>query len=91
MSGTTRRCSFCLKTVADVRRLAAGQTAFICDGCLDGCRDMLQALQGGNAAWRLPSLVCSFCGKNERRYVLAGSIQGAYICDECVGHLRTAN
>jgi ATP-dependent Clp protease ATP-binding subunit ClpX len=34
-------CSFCGKDQHEVRRLIAGQTVFICDECVELCRDIL--------------------------------------------------
>ena len=48
-----RRCSFCGKTQNEVRRLISGRalksgdgevkTVFICDECVDLCRDVINA------------------------------------------------
>lgn len=38
---TDLRCSFCNKTQADVRKLIAGPTVFICDECVDVCVDIM--------------------------------------------------
>lgn len=35
------RCSFCLKTRDDVRKLIAGPTVFICDECIKLCHEIL--------------------------------------------------
>ena len=37
------RCSFCGKTQAQVRKLIAGPNgAFICDGCIDICTEIIE-------------------------------------------------
>ncbi len=36
------RCAFCGRTQSQVRRLVAGQTAFICDECVQACMDALK-------------------------------------------------
>ncbi|HEY6212650.1 MAG TPA: ClpX C4-type zinc finger protein [Vicinamibacterales bacterium] len=36
------RCSFCNKTEADVRKLIAGPSVFICDECIDACNDIIR-------------------------------------------------
>lgn len=36
------RCSFCNKTQADVRKLVAGPSAFICNECVDVCVDIMR-------------------------------------------------
>jgi hypothetical protein len=35
------RCSFCNKTRDEVRKLIAGPTVYICDGCVQVCCDIL--------------------------------------------------
>src|SRR5229473_2402660 len=35
------RCSFCNKGSAEVRRLVAGPTTFICDACIAACNEAL--------------------------------------------------
>ena len=35
------RCSFCNKDQNDVRKLIAGPTVFICDECVDLCREII--------------------------------------------------
>ena len=35
------RCSFCNKDQHDVRKLVAGPTVFICDECIDICRQIM--------------------------------------------------
>lgn len=37
------RCHFCLSSAGDVERLIAGQSAFICDECVERCRTALGA------------------------------------------------
>ena len=37
----TLRCSFCGKSNADVKKLIAGPTVFICDECIDLCNDII--------------------------------------------------
>lgn len=37
-----RHCSFCGKPAGQVRRLFSGHEAFICDGCVELCSDLLQ-------------------------------------------------
>jgi hypothetical protein len=37
------RCSFCNKTAADVRKMIAGPSVFICDECVHVCNEILVA------------------------------------------------
>src|ERR1700730_2403147 len=40
-SKTTLYCSFCGKSQHEVRKLIAGPTVFICDECIELCRDIV--------------------------------------------------
>jgi ATP-dependent Clp protease ATP-binding subunit ClpX len=40
-SKNTLYCSFCGKSQREVRKLIAGPTAFICDECIELCRDII--------------------------------------------------
>lgn len=42
----TAFCSFCGKSQHQVRKIVAGPTVFICDGCIDDCRHIVE---GGTA------------------------------------------
>jgi ATP-dependent Clp protease ATP-binding subunit ClpX len=39
-------CSFCGRKAADVERLVAGPSVYICDGCVAKCVEVLQAHGG---------------------------------------------
>ena len=41
VQGEKRRCSFCGKPQAEVKRLIAGPAAYICDECIDLCNDII--------------------------------------------------
>jgi ATP-dependent Clp protease ATP-binding subunit ClpX len=41
-SKSTLYCSFCGKSQHEVRKLIAGPTVFICDECVELCRDIIQ-------------------------------------------------
>jgi ATP-dependent protease Clp ATPase subunit len=89
---TLRSCSFCGIGQPGTQRLIAGPNVFICDGCVDLARGVVDA--GGEAAndrvrleavGREASLSCSFCGKTAGRVshrLVAGP--GVAICGECV-------
>ena len=40
-SKTTLYCSFCGKSQHEVRKLIAGPTVFICDECVELCKDII--------------------------------------------------
>jgi ATP-dependent Clp protease ATP-binding subunit ClpX len=41
-SKNTLYCSFCGKSQQEVRKLIAGPTVFICDECVELCKDIIQ-------------------------------------------------
>ena len=41
-SKSTLYCSFCGKSQHEVRKLIAGPTVFICDECVELCKDIIQ-------------------------------------------------
>jgi hypothetical protein len=43
-------CSFCLKPNTEVKALVAGPAVFVCDGCVDLCRQIISALPDDRAA-----------------------------------------
>ena len=92
-------CTFCDKPQNKVRKLIAGPSVYICDGCVDLARVVLSdgqpvttsiaELTAGPADE--PRTQCSFCGK--RRDQVAGLVVGsvqterkapAAICTECL-------
>ena len=92
MSGDT--CSFCGKREDEARLAAGPPPLFICEDCLDLCRDIIaeeleeEKLQRQQPSRRPPAhlraLSCSFCGKSwdDVRKLIAGPTN--YICDACV-------
>ncbi|MBF0140651.1 MAG: ATP-dependent Clp protease ATP-binding subunit ClpX [Magnetococcales bacterium] len=46
-SGSVLHCSFCGKTQHEVRKLIAGPSVFICNECVDLCRDIIKEEKGG--------------------------------------------
>jgi ATP-dependent Clp protease ATP-binding subunit ClpX len=46
-------CSFCGKSQDDVRKLIAGPTVYICDGCIDLCNDIIaEEIAEETGVWR---------------------------------------
>ena len=90
MTDDGNKCSFCGKGPQEVSRVVAGLTASICNECLKLCGDIaLSEFRDPATAGRNPSLVCSFCGQDNRRWLVAGP--RVYICDECADTLQTSN
>ena len=46
----TLRCSFCNKTQEDVKKLIAGPNVFICDECVETCREIIAGGDGSSAS-----------------------------------------
>jgi ATP-dependent protease Clp ATPase subunit len=46
-------CSFCLKPDTEVKRLVAGPAVYVCDECVDLCRQIIQDVPQGPAGPRL--------------------------------------
>ena len=70
------RCSFCGKPSAEVRKLIAGPTVYICEACVAAGHKL--------ADLNAPAACCSFCGKphqDVRKLVFGPTV---FICDECL-------
>jgi hypothetical protein len=50
--GKALRCSFCNKTQEDVKKLIAGPNVFICDECVETCREIIAGGGGGSVSVR---------------------------------------
>jgi len=49
-------CSFCAKSQKDVKKLIAGNTVYICDGCVELCNEIISEDSLDDALASLPSL-----------------------------------
>ena len=84
MKGDT--CSFCLLGEGAVERLLSGPPfVYICNRCLGHCTEIFAGGYGTVPA-NLVHIVCSFCGKDNRRKRVAGPT--VYVCNECVEHFN---
>jgi ATP-dependent protease Clp ATPase subunit len=90
MSPGDDKCSFCGKRRDQVSKLAIGMAASICNDCLDLCGEIAATeFRDPSTAGRHPSLVCSFCERSNRQWLVAGP--RVYICDECADGFRNSN
>lgn len=48
----TLYCSFCGLSQHEVRKLIAGPTVFICDGCVELCMEVVRPVVGGELEYR---------------------------------------
>ena len=85
---TYLKCSFCDKRQAEVARLIAGPTVYICDECVGTCSD---ALAAGEPTGSITTIIdkteeatCSFCGKKPIEVVRIVGVPTARICNGCV-------
>ena len=81
-------CSFCNKKQAEVVKLIAGPTGYICNECV---RDSSDALAAGEPTGRITILVgktaearCSFCDQKPVGGVRIVGVPTARICNQCV-------
>ena len=93
MTEIRSQCSFCGKTQDEVRKLVGGPIAFICDECIDLCKDIIgthaynvayRKLPAGQSPHKPRTLICSYCSdtEDEVRRLVAGPT--VFICEECV-------
>ena len=52
--GVIARCSFCTKPSTEVERLVAGPGVYICDGCVDLCKTIIDESRPGAPVKRFP-------------------------------------
>lgn len=69
-----RQCSFCDKDEASVRRLISGHSAFICDECIDLCREAVAPSAPDDEV--LKSLVRVWSELTQRRQWTAAMLTG---------------
>jgi ATP-dependent protease Clp ATPase subunit len=80
-------CSFCGKRRREVFKLISGPRVFICDECVQLCRDILEKDKKAptpSSSETSRKLSCTFCGKSgdQVERLIAGPT--VYICEECV-------
>ena len=95
-----RLCSFCGKTERDVRRLIAGPIAFICDGCVGRCVDIIAdervaaasvvRLEPASRKSPADGLWCTLCGKDADPTQALLIENRALVCGPCVGAVALA-
>lgn len=96
------RCSFCNKSQDDVRKLIAGPAVFICDECVDVCKDMMTddsgrasdaanvtkpQAQGATAGLAFPCALCGMSTLAEDGLVIRNR---GILCPGCVLEIETA-
>src|SRR6266567_4555024 len=92
-TGERLSCSFCGKHQKQVKKLIAGSSAFICNGCIDRVHTVLAAT-GKTVSTPIATIKrvsdanrevrCGFCGKRRRQVEAMAAAHEARICNECV-------
>jgi ATP-dependent protease Clp ATPase subunit len=92
-AGDLLSCSFCGKTQKQVKKLIAGPSVYICDGCTRRAQAVI-AKPGRTTKTATATIEqvgaetaaekCSFCGKHRYQVVRMASAGDARICDECL-------
>ena len=92
-AGNHLSCSFCGKSQKQVKKLIAGPSAYICDGCMRRVHTVLAA-PGRTASTPIARIQqvgdepgagqCSFCGKARDRVAAMASAGTTRICNECL-------
>ena len=95
------RCSFCNKAQADVRKLIAGPTVFICDECVQVCTDIIRAENESSATPIAPPseshsthstrvVTCKLC---DLPFPLEDALvipEHGFLCPGCSGEVEAA-
>jgi len=84
------KCSFCGKSQKQVKKLIPGPGVYICDECIDLCKDIIHEKFSEPAEVRIDErpkplgVKCSFCRRSQKpvKKLIAGP--GVYICDVCI-------
>lgn len=77
------RCTFCKRKKAEVGRLIAGPSVFICDSCVGFAVEVVGAAVVPADSKPVP-LDCSFCGKSAAQVEKLVAGPGVHICDGCI-------
>ena len=82
-------CSFCGLSQHQVRKLIAGPSVFICDGCVDVVHRLrtgssVEEAKGISEVTKDETQHCSFCGKQTRKVKQLYQHDDVHVCNECI-------
>jgi hypothetical protein len=85
-------CSFCGKSDKEVAKLVAGPTVFICNECVDLCRDVVGAAPGENWIVQRAMDECTALRDDEHPETWEPLFKEGYIagCDACASMIFNA-
>lgn len=89
-------CSFCDKRQNEVRKLVAGPSVHICDGCIDLCKNILvedldngESAAGKSAATTGEHRLCGICMEERESDELIFLPHAAYMCAGCLEDIQS--
>jgi hypothetical protein len=100
-SHSVMRCSFCNKAQAEVRKLIAGPTAFICDECVRVCTDIIRAEHESSlpaveppptspSAHSTRVVTCRLCGLPLPWEDALEILERGFLCPGCTGEVEAS-
>ncbi|MED5559071.1 MAG: ClpX C4-type zinc finger protein, partial [Acidobacteriota bacterium] len=97
-NGSSLRCSFCSKSQSEVRKLIAGPHVYICDECIELCKDIIDeetnvAEREGQLNLPAPPEIKSFLdayviGQDDAKKRLAVAVYNHYRRSELLPHRK---
>ena len=81
-------CSFCGKKQAEAKTLIAGPAVYVCDECVQDCKNALKSSEPTGSITMILSkaaeATCSFCGRKPVEVDGIVGVPQAKICNECL-------
>lgn len=81
-------CSFCGKKQAEAKKLIAGPAVYVCDECVQDCKNALKSSEPTGSITMILSkaaqATCSFCGQKPTEVDGIVGVPQAKICNQCI-------
>lgn len=81
-------CSFCGKKQAEAKTLIAGPAVYVCDECVQDCKNALRSSEPTGSITMILSkaaqATCSFCGRKPMEVDGIVGVPQAKICNQCI-------